>query len=161
MLQTFDQKYPLLAQLVEHPVEARTSLVRSQQSGQYLPLMKIVLSDLKRLVGEAVADHMRLPKGPNSRDDAEDRPLEHEGMTEGALNESSEQSIITRIADDLKQSYDALEFSLETDVGNVPDSALLAMDNLITGIQRLQRIASKPVASSVPAAPVSRVRVAS
>ena len=37
--------------------------------------MKVRLSVLRRLIREAVADHMRLPRGPNSRDDAEDRPL--------------------------------------------------------------------------------------
>jgi hypothetical protein len=37
--------------------------------------MKIKVGVLKRLIREAVADHMRLPRGPNSRDDAEDRPL--------------------------------------------------------------------------------------
>lgn len=37
--------------------------------------MKIRLSVLRRLIREAVVDHMRLPRGPNSRDDAEDRPL--------------------------------------------------------------------------------------
>ena len=37
--------------------------------------MKVTLSELRRLIKEALADHMRLPRGPNSRDDAEDRPL--------------------------------------------------------------------------------------
>lgn len=37
--------------------------------------MKLSVSDLRRLVREALADHMRLPRGPNSRDDADDRPL--------------------------------------------------------------------------------------
>jgi hypothetical protein len=37
--------------------------------------MQIRLSVLRRLIREAVVDHMRLPRGPNSRDDAEDRPL--------------------------------------------------------------------------------------
>jgi len=37
--------------------------------------MRIKLSELRRLISEAVADHMRLPRGTNSRDDADDRPL--------------------------------------------------------------------------------------
>ncbi len=40
--------------------------------------MKIKVGDMRRLVREALADidKTRLPKGPNSRDDAEDRPLD-------------------------------------------------------------------------------------
>ena len=37
--------------------------------------MLIRLSELRRTIREAVMDHMRLPRGPNSRDDADDRPL--------------------------------------------------------------------------------------
>lgn len=37
--------------------------------------MLIRLSELRRLVKEALVDTVRLPRGPNSRDDAEDRPL--------------------------------------------------------------------------------------
>lgn len=37
--------------------------------------MKIKVGVLKRAIREALADHMRLPRGPNSRDDADDRPL--------------------------------------------------------------------------------------
>lgn len=38
--------------------------------------MKIKVKDLRRIIREAVVDHMRLPRGPNSRDDAEDRDLD-------------------------------------------------------------------------------------
>jgi hypothetical protein len=37
--------------------------------------MLIKLSELKSLVREALVDKIRLPDGPNSRDDAEDRDL--------------------------------------------------------------------------------------
>ena len=37
--------------------------------------MKLSITELRRLIREAVADHMRLPRGENSRDDAEDREL--------------------------------------------------------------------------------------
>lgn len=47
--------------------------VRFPTGGQILTDMK---SLLEMFIEEAVADHMRLPKGPNSRDDAEDRPLD-------------------------------------------------------------------------------------
>jgi hypothetical protein len=33
--------------------------------------MRIPLSLLRRIIREAVVDNMRLPRGPNSRDDAE------------------------------------------------------------------------------------------
>ncbi len=33
-------------------------------------------SVLETFIEEAIADHMRVPKGPNTRDDAEDRPLD-------------------------------------------------------------------------------------
>lgn len=36
--------------------------------------MKIKVSELRRIIREAVADHMRLPKGPNSRDDGDNEP---------------------------------------------------------------------------------------
>ena len=36
---------------------------------------KVRLSVLRRIIREALADHMRLPKGENSRDDANDRNL--------------------------------------------------------------------------------------
>lgn len=39
--------------------------------------MRIKVSSLRRIIREAVADHMRLPRGPNSRDDAEDRSLDN------------------------------------------------------------------------------------
>lgn len=38
--------------------------------------MLIRVSTLKRLVREALVDKMRLPDGPNSRDDAEDQDLD-------------------------------------------------------------------------------------
>lgn len=38
--------------------------------------MRIRISELRRIIKEAVVDHMRLPRGPNSRDDADDRDLE-------------------------------------------------------------------------------------
>jgi hypothetical protein len=38
-------------------------------------MMRIKVSDLRRIIREAVVDQMRLPRGPNSRDDAEDRDL--------------------------------------------------------------------------------------
>lgn len=38
--------------------------------------MKIRLSDLRRIIREAVVDRMRLPRGPNSRDDAADGPID-------------------------------------------------------------------------------------
>ena len=50
--------------------------VRLRPPAQYLESMKIKISELKKVIREALADHMRLPRGPNSRDDAEDRPLE-------------------------------------------------------------------------------------
>lgn len=36
--------------------------------------MRITVSELRRIIREAVVDQMRLPRGPNSRDDAE-RPV--------------------------------------------------------------------------------------
>lgn len=36
--------------------------------------MRITVSDLRRIIREAVVDHMRLPRGTNSRDDG-DGPL--------------------------------------------------------------------------------------
>lgn len=38
--------------------------------------MLIKVSTLKRLVREALVDKMRLPDGPNSRDDPEDRDVD-------------------------------------------------------------------------------------
>lgn len=38
--------------------------------------MLIKVSDLRRLIKEELVDKVRLPRGPNSRDDAEDRPLD-------------------------------------------------------------------------------------
>jgi hypothetical protein len=37
--------------------------------------MKVKVSTLRKIIREAVVNHMRLPRGPNSRDDAEDRDL--------------------------------------------------------------------------------------
>jgi len=37
--------------------------------------MRISVSNLRHLIREALADHMRLPKGENSRDDADDRNI--------------------------------------------------------------------------------------
>jgi hypothetical protein len=37
--------------------------------------MKVTISTLRRIIREAVVDQMRLPRGPNSRDDADDRDL--------------------------------------------------------------------------------------
>lgn len=37
--------------------------------------MRITVQDLRRIIREAVVDRMRLPRGPESRDDAEDRHL--------------------------------------------------------------------------------------
>lgn len=37
--------------------------------------MKVRLSTLRKIIREAVVDTMRLPKGPNSRDDGEDKKL--------------------------------------------------------------------------------------
>lgn len=55
--------------------ETQVSPVRSRPRWAILRDMKIKVGDLKRVIREAVADHMRLPRGPNSRDDAENRPL--------------------------------------------------------------------------------------
>ena len=38
--------------------------------------MNIKLSELRALIREALVDTMREPKGPNSRDDAEDKDLD-------------------------------------------------------------------------------------
>ncbi len=38
--------------------------------------MLIRVSTIRRLVREALVDNVRLPDGPNSRDDAEDRDLD-------------------------------------------------------------------------------------
>lgn len=43
--------------------------------------MKASLSAIRAMVREALADHMRLPRGPNSRDDADDRPLDQKPET--------------------------------------------------------------------------------
>lgn len=37
--------------------------------------MQVRLSALRQVIREALSDHVRLPRGPNSRDDADDRPL--------------------------------------------------------------------------------------
>jgi hypothetical protein len=37
--------------------------------------MKITIKNLRQIIREAIVDHMRFPRGPNSRDDAGDRPL--------------------------------------------------------------------------------------
>ena len=47
----------------------------SDRGGQIVIVMKIRLSVLRRIIREAVVDRMRLPQGPNSRDDAEDELL--------------------------------------------------------------------------------------
>ena len=41
--------------------------------GPLLTEVLIRLSELKRLVKEALVDTVRLPRGPNSRDDVDDR----------------------------------------------------------------------------------------
>lgn len=59
--------------------ETQVSSVRFRPSGPSSPIltgMRIPLSTLRRIIREAVVDHMRLPRGPNSRDDAEDRELD-------------------------------------------------------------------------------------
>lgn len=38
--------------------------------------MRIMVQDLRRIIREAVVDRMRLPRGPESRDDAKDRSLD-------------------------------------------------------------------------------------
>ncbi len=38
--------------------------------------MMIRFGDLKRLIKEELVDKVRLPRGPNSRDDADDRSLD-------------------------------------------------------------------------------------
>jgi hypothetical protein len=38
--------------------------------------VRVKLSVLRQMIREAVVDHMRLPRGPNTRDDGEDRPLD-------------------------------------------------------------------------------------
>lgn len=44
--------------------------------------MNIKLSKLRELIREALVDTMREPKGPNSRDDAEDRDLDEADVVE-------------------------------------------------------------------------------
>ena len=45
-------------------------------------MTEITLTELRKIIKEAIADHMRLPKGPNSRDDANDRNLDDPMNTE-------------------------------------------------------------------------------
>lgn len=58
-------------------MEGRNSGLDSRRfhESTILTNMRIHLSDLRRIIREAVVDQMRLPRGPNSRDDAEDRDL--------------------------------------------------------------------------------------
>lgn len=39
--------------------------------------MRIKILDLRRIIREALVDNMRLPDGPNSRDDADDENFNH------------------------------------------------------------------------------------
>lgn len=48
----------------------------SDRVGHLLTKVLIKVSDLKRLVKEALIDTVRLPRGPNSRDDAKNRSLD-------------------------------------------------------------------------------------
>lgn len=56
--------------MVKRLVEAQKYPVRFRKGGQHIVInMKINILELRRLINEAIIDHMRLPKGPNSRDD--------------------------------------------------------------------------------------------
>jgi hypothetical protein len=48
--------------------------------------MKVTVSSLRRIIREAVVDKMRLPRGPNSRDDAEDHELEDDTEAKDNIN---------------------------------------------------------------------------
>ena len=56
-------------------MKPRCHRFESGRENTILNAMKIPVSALRRIIREAVVDNMRLPRGPNSRDDAEDRDL--------------------------------------------------------------------------------------
>ena len=57
--------------------------------------MKVQLSVLRKIVREALVDHMRFPKGDNSRDNVDDSDSE-DSMLKGYIEEITEDNIGAR-----------------------------------------------------------------
>lgn len=83
--------------------------------------MRLTRRHLRNLI-EAEVDKMRLPRGPNSRDDAEDKPLdESSDLVESVLNEEIDPvyDMINGWATRLRTALDVLDSDLVTQDGYV------------------------------------------
>lgn len=81
--------------------------------------MKINIVRLRRMIVEAISDHMRLPRGPNSRDDADDAALD-QGMNVGKITEASDTFVVRSELLDLHDRLRAAAERLEKFVYDAP-----------------------------------------
>lgn len=90
--------------------------------------MRLSQRQLRRLI-EAEVDKMRLPRGPNSRDDG-DKDLTEEDLAEGRLNEEIDPvyDTIGGWAEKLGDALTALDTSLGETAGEATSDTYEAMD---------------------------------
>lgn len=107
--------------------------------------MKLTKEKLTKIVHEAVADHMRLPKGANSRDDAADRSLDDPMPVE----EANDTFFVRDELLDLEEDMQTAIAVLDDYVGVAKDPSVnSALDKLYDVARKLKQAAglspSKP-----------------
>ncbi len=132
------------------PAEDREGRVRFPTSGQILTTMKSVL---ETFIEEAIADHMRFPNGPNSRDDAEDRSLDDPmdvdriNIEEGFVNEDSDTFFVRGELLDLEEEMQSALSVLDEHVSGadhdpVVNDALDALHNVARKLKQAAGLSS-------------------
>ncbi len=128
----------------------------SRRVDQILTSMASKKDLLKTYIEEAVADHMRFPKGPNSRDDAEDRSLDRPmdvdkiNIEEGTLHEDQDTFYVRGELLDLEEEMQAALAVLDDHVSGSDHDPVVehALDKLHDVARRLREAAglspSKP-----------------
>ena len=98
--------------------------------------MRLSQRQLRRLI-EAEVDKMRLPRGPNSRDDG-DKDLTEDDLVEGRLNEEIDPmfDLMSNLASDLKVAIDMIEGGLGPDVNSDVYEGLDAVSKVMTKLRR-------------------------
>ena len=102
--------------------------------------------ELADYVAEAVTDHMRIPRGPNTRDDAEDRPLDDPmkdrvNVEEGMLREDA--GDIFYVRNELLDLEEDLHVALGVIDDFVAEMGRVAPKRVHAALDRAHRVASK------------------
>lgn len=111
--------------------------------------MRLSQRQLRQLI-ESEVDKMRTPKGPNSRDDGDDKDLAEEDLAEGRLNKEIDPiyGIIGDWSNSLIDFVDHIDHDLMQNDGRVTTKTYEALDKISALVMKMNKFSLKMKSSS-------------